>query len=243
MLSAATLNFLSPQPDVNDQQIDDLVGYAATNRPDAWEAIKLMHSEGQDNMIASYLLHLQDPKLSALGLMLPSVWKRYENYMQLSQKRQAEADMQPEAMQQQMSMQEMIIRVSPWMHAQSTDVCITTICRAIDATAKAGMVRCKQDWAGVVRLIRDEGGWLSGLTNKMFTTMVADHCHIDKSLKPTEPSLKVLSFGSTRFPAWKVGSYDPAQHKSLVQMAGHFLQHIDQQVQQALSLEQNHPLA
>lgn len=243
MLSSATLSYLSTQPDVTDQQVDALVEYAATQRPDAWEAIKLMHQCNMDSMIAQYLMRLQDLKLIALGDLLPHLWKRIEAYQQQLLKRQAEADMQPEAMQQQTTMQEMMMSVSGWMRTQSVEVCTTTICHAVEATVKADKVRCKQDWAGLVRLIREEGQWLNGLTNNSFVQMVSERCSIDKNLLPTESSLKVLSFGKQPFPAWKVSSYDTQQLKSLVQMASYFLQQLDQQVKQALQLEQKTPLA
>lgn len=243
MLSEATLAYLSPQPDVNDSEIDALVHYAATSRPDAWQAIKLMHECHADGMIAQYLIRLQDINLIALGNILPYIWKRIEALQQLQQRRQAEADAQPKPMQQQKNMQEMMDSVSTWMRKQDVEVRTTTVCQAIQATVQANLVRCKQDWAALLRLIRDEGEWLTNLTNKSFIEMVEDNCHIDAGNLPTLPTLKVLSFGKSRFPAWSVIDYDPPKLNSLTQMASYMLTHIYDQVQQAQNHDHEKPFA
>lgn len=230
MLSATTLSYLSPKPDVNDQQIDALVEYAVKEHRDAWEAIRLMHELGQDSMIDSYLLRLGDQRLASLGRILPNLWRRSEAYEKEVERRQAETDTQPAAMQTQADLQQMMDRATRWMRAQSASVCTSVICRAIEATVKAGMVRCKQDWAGLKRLISDDGGWLEGLTNNAFAQMVAEHCDFDRSMLPSEATLKVLSFGSTHFPAWKPTGYDPKQLRSLVQMASYFLNSLEKQM-------------
>lgn len=243
MLSPKTLSYLFAQQDVNDQEIDALVEYAATKRPDAWQAIKLMHEAGQDIFIPNYILRLQDLNLNRLGIILPSIWKRFEAYQKLQERRQAEADAQPEAMQQQHTLQEMMTAITNWMRQQTVDVCTTTLCLSIEATAQANKVRCKQDWAGIVRMIRDEGEWLNKLTNNVFVQMVTERCHIDEGILPTESSLKALSFGKSKFPAWKVTGYNPQQLDSLVQMGTHFVRHLYDQVQQALKSEQKTPFA
>lgn len=234
MLSKATLKYFSTQPDVNDKYIDELVEYAATERPDAWLAIKVMHECCQDSIIPHYLMQLNDEKLTALGNILPSLWERIEAIQEQIKQQQAMADTQPEALQQQASDEEMMNRVTLWFRKQDHDVCMSTVCRAIEVTVKAGMVRCKQDWAGILRLIRDDGKWFKKLTNKAFIQMVTANCHLKKEELPTEPTIKVLSFEDKPFPAWRVSGYQPQQMKSLMQMVTHLLRQIDNQVQQAM---------
>lgn len=243
MLSEKTLAYLSSKPDVNDKEIDALVEYAATSKPDAWIAIKVMHERGHDDLILPYLARLSDPRLIELGNYMTYLWKRAEAYEQHKREQQAEADAQPETIQKEKMWREMIDHVSQWLQKQSIEVSRTMICKSIEATIKARKLRCKQDWAGFLRLIRNEAKWLNNLTNSMFVEMVTERCKIDESNLPNVSTLKVLSFGTQPFPNWKVEGYSPSQLDSLTQMVGHFVEKLHDQVEKTIGREQQSTFA
>lgn len=99
----------------------------------------------------------------------------------------------------------------------------SAICTAIDKTVAANMIRCKQDWAGILHVIKVDGGWIPKISIKDFVAMLANHCSLPSDAMPTESIVKVLSFGRTKFPNWKIIDYSPARVKAINNMTLYFL--------------------
>lgn len=135
-----------------------------------------------------------------------------------------------EMMQKQQTALQQLQEVKTKMSTFGIEVCEALICAAINEVAAADVVRCKQDWAGIMRLIKDEGGWMPRMTYQEFVAMLADNCTIPSKIMPTEPTLKVLAFGKEQYPAWRVSDYDTTAMKALNAMAATFITSLQNQL-------------
>lgn len=136
-----------------------------------------------------------------------------------------------ELMQKQRNASQQLQEVKSQMSTLGIEVCEAMICAAIDEVAAADIVRVKQDWAGILRLIKDEGGWMPKMTYQEFVAMLTNNCTIPPKIMPTEPSMKVLSIGKEQYPAWRVSDYDTTAMKSLNAMAAMFITSLHNQLE------------
>lgn len=210
-------------PSMDLKKIDEMTEYASAERPDAWKAVTMMCRIGAVGAACEYLAGMDDARLRELATALPYIYQR--DLMKLWKQSMAEqtAAALPCPTQTDVA-EEQIREVSQWMARQTAEVRQQTIAEAIRLTAQeVGAVRCKQDWAGILRLITHENPWLPGLTNQAFVSLLTDQCHLDTRLRPTVSSMKVLSFGSQTFPAWVVTGYSQPSLTALIRLGRSFL--------------------
>lgn len=111
------------------------------------------------------------------------------------------------------------------MSKQSLDVRVTIVYEAINLTVDADMIRCKQDFAGILRLINEQE-WIPKISMNTFVISLTNHCSIEESLLPTVSNLKVLAFGRDTYPCWRITNYDDQQMKAINAMAAYYIDEV-----------------
>lgn len=111
-------------------------------------------------------------------------------------------------------------RASEVVTASSTQSKIDAIVSSINKLVADEGFKKKQDF-GAIRQMICEMSLFDKFTNKNMID-VLDKCIIPASLRPTESSLKVLTFSNSTHPNWKVQGEDFTENKRLIELADKF---------------------